>query len=208
MKTKAFRILAVPVLLSITAIGGCGATNHIVSQWSNSAYSSLSFKRIMVIGVNGETSIQRNFEDEFVAQLKAAGFDAVPSYRYFPEGEQFSREKLKQMAQAAGADAAIVTHRAHVEHRTEVAPGYYSLFPGFGVYGWSSFGWHGLYEPPRFYGHEVYTAETTLYDVSKNEIVWTGTVRTEEPHDVDKAIKGYVESVTKALRERKVLKKE
>ncbi len=115
--------------------------------------------------------------------------------------------KLKQTAQAAGADGTIVTRLAHVEHRTEVSPGYYNPFPAFGFYGWSSFAWYGLYEPPRFYGYEVYTSETTLYDVAKNELVWAGTIRTSEPDDVNKAIKGYVETVIKALNEKNLLRK-
>jgi len=205
MKTRMFRSFA--LLFALVAFAGCSATEKIVSQWSNPAYASLSFKRIIVIGVSGQTSIRRNFEDLFVAQLKAAGYDAVPSYRYVAEDEKFEQAKLKQTAQAAGADGTIVTRLAHVEHRTEVSPGYYNPFPVFGFYGWSSFAWYGLYEPPRFYGYEVYTSETTLYDVAKNELVWAGTIRTSEPDDVNKAIKGYVETVIKALNEKNLLRK-
>ena len=137
MKTRTFRSFA--LLFALVAFTGCSATEKIVSQWSNPAYASLSFKRIIVIGVSGQTSIRRNFEDLFVAQLKAAGYGAVPSYRYVAEDEKFEQAKLKQTAQAAGADGAIVTRLAHVEHRTEVSPGYCNPFPAFGFYGWSSF---------------------------------------------------------------------
>jgi len=34
----------------------------------------------MVIGVTKQASIRRTFEDEFVAELKAAGVNAIPSY--------------------------------------------------------------------------------------------------------------------------------
>ena len=59
----------------------CGST-ELVHQWSNPAYASPSFKKVMVIGVTKQAGIRRTFEDEFVAQLKAAGVNATPSYLY------------------------------------------------------------------------------------------------------------------------------
>jgi hypothetical protein len=41
--------------------------------------------------------------------------------------------------------------------------------------------------------------------VAKNEIVWTGTVKTQEPEDVKAAIKNYVQAVIKSLQERNLL---
>jgi hypothetical protein len=40
-----------------------------------------------------------NFEDEFLVQLRAAGVDALPSYRYIAEDEKIDETKLKQAAQ-------------------------------------------------------------------------------------------------------------
>ena len=74
-------------------LGGCAAT-QIVNQWSNPSYAAVSFKRIMVIGVSKQTSIRRNFEDEFVAQLRAAGADAAPSYEFTPESGPVEESRL------------------------------------------------------------------------------------------------------------------
>ena len=68
--------------------GACSATTPIVSEWRNPAYTSGSFKRIMVGGLGGDTSVRRNFEDEFVAQLRPAGIDALASYQFTPESEK------------------------------------------------------------------------------------------------------------------------
>ncbi|MGH8525093.1 MAG: hypothetical protein ACREXY_13045, partial [Gammaproteobacteria bacterium] len=59
--------------------------------------------------------------------------------------------------------------------------------------------WHGLGGAPSVYHYKEYTSETTLYDVAKNEVVWTGTIKTTEPENVRTAIKSYVEAVMKAL---------
>src|SRR5574341_169372 len=78
----------VQMVLIAFALGGCSTVSPIVSEWRNPSYSSASFKRIMIGGLGGETSIRRNFEDEFMHQLRAAGVDALPSYRYISENEK------------------------------------------------------------------------------------------------------------------------
>ena len=199
------RIFAIPSLIAALALAGCSTMKPVVSEWSNPAYTSSSFKRIMVGGVDGQTSIRRNFEDEFVAQLRAAGVEALPSYRYIPEDQKIDEAKLKQAAQKAGADAVISARSVSVEQKTEVGPSYYPS-PAFGIFGpHVGATWYGLYGAPTVYRYNEYTSEATLYDVTKNEVVWTGTLKTTEPGNVNTAIKSYVEAVVKALKEKNLL---
>ncbi len=93
--------------------GACSATTPIVSEWRNPAYTSGSFKRIMVGVLGGDTSVRRNFEDEFVAQLRPAGIDALTSYQFTPDSEKIDEVALKEAALKAGADAGRPTHVKH-----------------------------------------------------------------------------------------------
>lgn len=200
------RIFAIAILIATPALAGCSATQMLVSEWSNPGYTSSSFKRIMVGGVGGETSIRRNFEDEFVARLRAAGVDALPSYQYIPEAENVDEAKLKQAAQKAGADAAILARSVSVEQKTEYGPSYYPS-AGFGIFGRNvGASWSGVYGAPRVHRYDVYTSEATLYDVAKNEVVWTGTIQTTQPDNVHTAIKSYVETVIEALNKKNLLR--
>jgi hypothetical protein len=193
------------VLLIVFILGGCASSNTLVSQWSNPGYTSQSFTRLMVAGIGGETSIRRNFEDEFVTQLRAAGVDALPSYRYMAEEEKIDEAKLKQAARTAGRDAVIFARAVNVEQKTEYGPSYYPT-PSFGIFGRNVGAvWHGLYGSPTVRRYNEYTSETTLHDLTKNEVVWTGTVKTTEPQNVNKAIKEYVGTVVKALSEKNLL---
>jgi hypothetical protein len=205
MKTSLLR--SVGVVIVAVSLNGCTTTTPIVSEWRNPAYSSTSFKRIMVGGMGGETSVRRNFEDEFVFQLRAAGIDAVPSYRYVAEDEKIDETQLKQVAQKAGADATLFARSINVEQKTELGPSYYPI-PWFGIFG-SHVGatWQGSYGMPSVSRYKEYTSETTLYDLPKNEVVWTGTVKTAEPENVRTGIKNYVEAVVKALQEKNLLPK-
>jgi hypothetical protein len=196
MKTS---LLGMVGIVSVTlTLSACSTATSIVSEWRNPAYALGPLKRIMVGGLSRETSVRRNFEDEFVIQLRAAGIDALASYRYIPEDEGIDENNLKRAAQKARADAVLFARSVKMEQKTNYGPTFPYL--SFGIFG-SNVGasWSGLSGAPGAYRYNEYTSETTLYDVAKNEVVWTGTIKTTEPENVQTAIKSYVKAVMKAL---------
>ena len=202
---RRIREVNLSVLLAMLFLAGCASTPMLVSEWSNPAYQSSYFKRIVVSCLDGHASIRRNCEDEFVSQLKAAGIDALPSYRSLPDDANLGESKVKQLAKEAGADGALIVRSVGVEQKTEVSPSYFPT-PAFGIFGRNvSATWGGWYGAPRVYRYEEYTSEATLNDLRKNEVVWTGTLRTTARDDVNAAIKSYVQNVIKALKEKNLL---
>ena len=180
------------------ALSGCSTATPIVSEWRNPAQASGSFKRVMIAGPNGDASVQRSFEDEFIAQLAAMGVDAVPSYRYVPGSEVISENSLRRVAQEARADGLLLMRPIKVEEKTN----YPTIGPeiSFGIFGSNAgAGWSGIPGGSGPYRYNEYTSEIALHDLAKNELAWTGTVKTKEPGNVQTAIKSYVETVTKAL---------
>lgn len=160
-----------------------------------------------VIGVSTEAGIRRRFEDELVAKLEAAGVDAEPSYRYIPEDGQADEARITEAVRQAQADAAIVTRLVRVDKKTEVIPGIYQPAPAitFGLYPGDSAAWLGYYEPPRIRQYDAFVSETSVYDAARSQLVWTGTVETANPGDIDKEIRRYLDLVVKALRDKKIL---
>ena len=205
MRTPLLRTMV--MLFAVVGFGGCSATSPIVSEWRNPAYTSGSFKRIMVGSLGGDTSVRRNFEDEFVTQLRAAGIDALPSYRFTAESEKIDDAALKQAAQKARADALLFARLIQVEQKSQYGPSYFP-YTSFGIFG-SHVGasWHGLGGAPTVYRYNEYVSESTLVDLGKNEIVWTGTIKTTEPENVPTAIRSYVEAVMKTLQEKNLIGK-
>jgi hypothetical protein len=179
-------------------LNGCSTATPIVSEWRNPAQASGSFQRLLIGGPSGDASVRRNFEDEFVAQLAAVGVDALASYRYIPENEGTNENNLKQAAQNARTDGLLFMRSVRVEEKTH----YPAVGPeiSFGIFGSNAgAGWSGIPGSYGPYRYKEYTSETALYDVAKNELVWTGTVRMKEPTNVQTTIKSYVETITKAL---------
>jgi hypothetical protein len=203
MRISQYRIVG-SLIAATLLFGGCAAT-QVVNQWSNPSYAAVSFKRILVIGVSKQTSIRRNFEDEFVAQLRAAGADAVPSYEFTPENGPVEESRLARAVKQAGADAVITTRLVRVEKKAEYIPGTYRPYPGFGFYRWYSSAWVGFYEPPRLHYYDIYTSETSLHDVRNDRLVWSGIAKTTQLGDIRQETKEYVEVVIAALREKNLL---
>jgi len=188
----------VGILFITLALNGCSTATPIVSEWRNPAQTSGSFQRLMIGGPSWDVSVRRNFEDEFVTQLAAVGVNASPSYRYMPENDETNENNLKQAAQKARADGLLFMRSVKVEEKTN----YPTIGPeiSFGIFGSNAgAGWSGIPGSSGPYRYNEYTSETALYDVAKNELVWTGTLKTKEPSNVQTAIKSYVQTITKAL---------
>jgi hypothetical protein len=204
MSRRLASFLDIPIVITaILVMAGCSTTQPMmVSEWSNPGYNAPAFDRIMVGSAGEQDSIRRNLEDEFVAQLRAAGIDALPGYRYIVGEDKVDETAFKAAAERAGTDAAIIVRSINVEQKTSVPP---AVYPTFGVFG-PNVGatWSGIPAAP-VYRYKVYTSEVTLYDLKKNETVWTGTVRTTEPDNVNTAIKSYVGTVIKALNDKNLL---
>ena len=201
LSNRLFRILAPATVLTLAA---CAST-ELVNQWSNPAYSSPSFKKVMVIGVTKQAGIRRTFEDELVAQLKAAGVNATPSYLYIPQDGPVGEAVLKQALKETGADAIMITRLVRVQKKTEIAPGYYPPDPAMAVHPLYTTAWNDYYEPPIVYQSEVYTSETSLYDTVKNRVVWSGKAQTTAPGNINQEIKNYAGIVISALKERRLI---
>ena len=186
------------MLFIILVLNGCSTTTPIISEWRNPAQAAGSFQRLMIAGPSGDVSVRRTFEDEFVAQLAALGVDAVPSYRYVPDSEAITENSLRQVAQDARADGLLSMRPVKVEEKTN----YPTIGPeiSFGIFGSNAgAGWSGIPGGSGPYRYNEYTSEIALYDVAKNELAWTGTVKAKEPTNVQTTIKSYVQTVTNSL---------
>ena len=65
--------------------------------------------------------------------------------------------------------------------------------------------WSGYYDPPTVYQYDVFVSETSLFDAKKDQLVWSGTVETQDPRDIKKELSRYVDTVIEALKKRNLL---
>jgi len=184
------------------SLAGCASTS-LVNEWqSPQAEAPAPVRKVLVVGVTKQASVRRVFEDEFTAQLRAAGVEAIPGYTVLAEDGQAEQAVLEETVRSTGADGVLVTRLVKQEQRLDVTPGTYRPAFGPGLYGWYSSAWVGYYEPPSVYQYEVVTAETSLYSPPESKLVWSGTTETFSPKDVRKETAGFSKVIIGALRKR------
>ena len=194
------------VLITMLLLAGCSASAPVITtEWCNPAYPTGSFRRIMVGAIGADASVRRTFEDEFVAQLRSAGVDALPSYRFTPGSDKLDENELKQAAQKAGVDGLLFARLIRVEEKKEYGSSYPST--SIGISGSNvGVGWYGLGGGATVQRSYEYVSETMLQDLPKNEVVWTGTLRWKERENVQATIKSYVDTVMRALRDKNLIR--
>ena len=202
---ESIRYAGAAVVLAMLSLAGCASTS-LTSQWSSPGFSGPPLKKLMVAGVSNQSGPRRNFEDEFVAALKTVGVEAVQSYTVIPMDGQADQAVLEKAVRDVGADGVLITRLVKTQRETRVEPGrIYGPGYGRGFYGWYGSAWGGVYEPARVYQYDVVTAETTVYGLAADELIWSGTTRTFDPRDVAKETPGFAKIIIDALKKQGII---
>ncbi len=171
--------------------------------------SGTSYNDILVIGIAEQEHNRRLFEEQFTAQLNAAGIESEVSYRILPEGTSINRDTVGAAIEGKNIDAIIVTHMVSVEEETvyrqnmDYRPTYghynglYNYYPHVNTY---------VQQPGYYTTHEVVMLETNLYEVKSEELVWSAQSRSFAPESAKEVIDDLVKLVIQDLKEKELIK--
>ena len=203
---KPLNFLAAALVLSLLA--SCSNTK-ITSVWMDQKKAGTSYNDILVIGIAEEQHNRRLFEEEFTAQLTAAGIESEVSYKMLPEGISINRETVAEAIKGKNIDAVIVTHLVAVKEETvyrqnmDYRPtyGYYN-----GLYNYYPHVHTYVHNPGYYTTHDVVMLETNLYEVKSEELVWSAQSRSFAPESAKEVIDDLVKLVIKDLKEKGLIK--
>jgi hypothetical protein len=177
----------------------------MVSSKKNPAYSGPELKRLLVIGATSDSKVRREFEDEFVAKLKAAGVDAQPSYPLVPDLSQADRAQMQKVVESAGVTGVLAARLVKVERNPNAlgdldfadrSAGFYEY------YGESSI---GSLDPNSGDLRNLITIHFDLYSVAGSQLAWTGDAATYPSPDVKEVTDGLAYAVIKTLKDQKLI---
>jgi hypothetical protein len=193
------RLFIAAAALSLAA---CASTT-IRDSWYDTSYQGGALRKVVVLGVAREEAERRTFEDIAVSRLQAAGVDAVPSYRFLPEGGRVPEGRLDEAVRASGADALWMSRVRQIDRRTDV---YQTMAPGPAMWGP---GWYGMYSGwypvTEVRQYDIALVETSIFDARTKRVIWSAMSETYEPRSVAKEAPGFADMIIKALRERGLL---
>lgn len=198
-----------PLRTRLAALGGAAllagcATAQMSSQWKDLSQGAPlpAGSRVVVACVAADDSARRICEDSWAERLRANGLDVVRGYELagFPADPGRERGQAATVARSRGAAGLI---------QTQLAAGPYTVYEpgpqvGFGIGGGSgvSYGGIGISLPiggstPR----EALTASTTLTDVSRNAVIWSGTARTGASGDLAGQLSALTKVTVEAMKQ-------
>lgn len=190
-------MIARPLLIAAAFVLTACASTTLRDSWYDTAYTGGTFRRILVLGVSGNISERRIFEDVMSQRLAATGVEAIPAYRYLADDGQAAEPALDAAVRTSGADALLMSRVRGIDRRTSVTT-MMAPTPGFGWYGLYQ-SWYPVTEVRQY---DIATVETSLFAANGKRVVWSGMTETYEPTSVAKDAPGFAGVIVKALQQR------
>jgi hypothetical protein len=188
-------------LLTALLFSACSST-EITSSWTDEKSARRPFKDFLVIGISESETIRRSFESSFVASLRKTGVNAESSARELPGEQAAEKDAILKTVQQLGSDAVLITHLVGEQEREVYNPPrsygpspYYS-----GYYPYYSRVYDYVHEPGYYTRYKVVQLETNLYDVSTEEMVWSGRSESIASTSELKVIQEVIDAVIGELR--------
>jgi hypothetical protein len=195
---------AAGVGLSLMLLGSCASTTLLSSQ-RNAAYAGPALTRLVVLGATSSPPIQRAFEDEFVAKLKAAGISAVPSYALIRESATADQAQLRKAVEGAGMDGVLAARLVRVEEDETSLQAFNFEDRSAGFYSYYSSDSTGSFDPSLGGESNNITIHFDLYSLAGSQLVWAGDAATFPSTDVKQVAAGLAYTVIPALKKQKLI---
>jgi len=201
-------------------LAACATSTSLVNVWGDPAYTGGPFKKIIVIGLGGDGSTSRTFEDIFAAELRLRGVEGIPGHTVLAEGSQADKAAIAKAAQEEGADGFLVARLAKAEKQAQSTPGYNAALPLITQntvgsnpslpvsYNNNFYGYYDAtyaFSAPVSMQYDVVTVESNLWDVRTEKLVWSGTTQTFAPGSVKQEAPGFAKLIIDQLASRKLI---
>lgn len=184
-------------------IVSCSGTK-LTQKNVNEEFIGKPVSNILVIGIGDKHKKRISFENKFVAQLKAAGVEAVSSADVIPMPPdlKLTKEDIIDVVKRFKNDAVIVTHVKGIEDKFIQSQGMSTLTSFYSYYG----GVYGYISSPGYTTTEtVVRLETRLFDVKTEKLMWSGESKTWNMDSEKEIMNDVIKTVIEDLRENKMI---
>jgi hypothetical protein len=189
------RSLSATALVGTLAVTVLSAAPQFTSAWRSPDAGSVSFagKRVAALVITQDDSLRVAGEESLARELTGRGLQAVATYRIAPKEELQSGDRAKAWFEKAGVEGVVAMRPVSSEKRTTYNPGVW-MSPAYStLWGYYGYGWGAVYVPGSIDRNTIVVVETTIYSVSRNQLLWAAVSETKDP----KALQQFVEDLVK-----------
>jgi len=177
-------IFALPAAIAIAALFASCSTSKVTFFFKDASYQKQP-RKVLVLAVVRKPVVRRVVEDEFVRRFRDRGIEALRGYTVFPGDELATKEALERELMAGGFDALLLMRlmdpRSDLPGAPGAATGQQGSPAGPGSGGWPAYYsacYAAVYSPNYTLEDKYALAETSLYDVATEKLIWTAVSET------------------------------
>jgi len=202
------------ISLTLLAVAACAPKTTLLSSWLAPGFQPGSVSKVLVLGVAANTSMRRQYEDQFCAELVKLKVACIPGNQWIADPAKLDKDAIAQRAKTEGVTHVIVTR---VVDRKQVETYHPPTTASVGVYGGYGPSWYGSYgsfystgysyvtSPGYVSTNDVVSLETNVYGTAKEDLIWSGMSETWVEGTGTKNLAPVIHSFVWELRGKKVL---
>ena len=212
MTTKSHqrKLACLTVLFAVLFGAGCSMTT-VSGSWMNENYAGTKLNNVLVLASGKDEMARRIYEHDMVKLLKDRGVNAHSVYAEFPHKDPIEKDRIKKMATEKGFDTILVTKVTSKKRESETrtyttgnvyySPRYYSPYRSYPYYN----NWYGHYDSwgatssTYTYEYLLLNLETNLYDLHKEELIWSTVLESVHDSKVNKTIQDINKATIKQM---------
>ena len=204
MPSKPVALLLGAVTLAALVLSGCTSAT-ISGSWMNEQYLGKPLGNVLVLGASQNDLTRRIYEHDMVERLGKLGIKAQSAYALLPEQNPVEKEAVLKLAGEHGIDSVLITKLVRKKRETETrtyttgnvyyAPRYGYPYPT-PYYRYPYYNnWYGYYDgfgattSTYTYEYVLLSLESNLYDIEKEELIWTTALEAMHESKVTDTIK-------------------
>ena len=187
-------------LLGLGSLTGCNRT-QLAAIWNDPTARRPAFHRTVAVFATTDEMLRRTVEDRLASRFP----NAVPSYRVLPGSSSADHTNIVRALSDSGFDGAIVMRLIAVNEKVTYAPGTYWYASPYTFSGYWNMAWASPYDPGYASVSTIYTAETEIYDVQSEKLVFGARSETTDPATVPKLVDSIMRHINAELEKRQLL---
>ena len=180
------------------------ATTTLTNVWKDKDYQGKPHN-IVVIMVTKSPVTRELVEGMFVAGLDSRGNNAIASSKIIPLDQLSDRNIVESKIKGMGADAVLVTRLFDRKKMETYTPGVIYGFPDY-YYDWWGYYEYVMVTPGYSDETQVLIAETNMYDIETEKLIWSARSETEGTEGDQQIIKTFVKIMIHKLASEGIIK--
>jgi hypothetical protein len=186
------------MIIALSVFTSCAPTT-LKSVWRDDAYHGGHLKKVLVLGVDRNTTVKILLEDEFAEQLKAKGTEAVQSHRIFSEEEVLDKRVIAAKVNELQIDALLIATLKDVADT-----GLYDTYPAIVGEGGGYYGYYLRCCQIVSIGRNV-VIETKIFDTKHDKMIWSAVTETIFEGSAEVVIRSFVPVIIAELQRNTLL---